>query len=167
LQGYSRKGSALGRGCISYAQLGINQIGAVYEGLLSYTGFFAKTDLYEVKKADTEKVDLLDQAWFVSKEDLSQYEPAGIVYDDETGRAKVHPQGTFIYRLNGRSRQKSASYYTPDVLTKCVVKYALKELLAGKTADQILQLTVCEPALGSGAFLNKALPLSKPGREAG
>jgi hypothetical protein len=37
-------------------------------------------------------------------------------------------------------------------LTKCVVKYALKELLAGKTADQILQLTVCEPALGSGAF---------------
>ena len=42
--GYSRKGSALGRGRISYAQLGINQLGAVYEGLLSYTGFFAKTD---------------------------------------------------------------------------------------------------------------------------
>ena len=29
------------RGRISYAQLGINQLGAVYEGLLSYTGFFA------------------------------------------------------------------------------------------------------------------------------
>ena len=156
LLGYSRKGSALGRGRISYAQLGINQLGAVYEGLLSYTGFFAKTDLYEVKKADTKEVNLLDQAWFVSKEDLSQYEPAEIVYD-ETGRAKVHPQGTFIYRLNGRSRQKSASYYTPEVLTKCVVKYALKELLHGKTADQILQLTVCEPALGSGAFLNEAI----------
>ena len=157
LLGYSRKGSALGRGRISYAQLGINQLGAVYEGLLSYSGFFAKTDLYEVKKADTKEVNLLDQAWFVSKEDLSQYESAEIVYDDETGRAKVHPQGTFIYRLNGRSRQKSASYYTPEVLTKCVVKYALKELLQGKTADQILQLTVCEPALGSGAFLNEAI----------
>ena len=157
LLGYSRKGSALGRGRISYAQLGINQLGAVYEGLLSYTGFFAKTDLYEVKKAETKEVNLLDQAWFVSKEDLSQYEPAEIVYDDETGRAKVHPLGTFIYRLNGRSRQKSASYYTPEVLTKCVVKYALKELLKDKTADQILQLTVCEPALGSGAFLNEAI----------
>lgn len=157
LLGYSRKGSALGRGRISYAQLGINQLGAVYEGLLSYTGFFAKTDLYEVKKAETKEVNLLDQAWFVSKEDLSQYESAEIVYDDETGRAKVYPQGTFIYRLSGRSRQKSASYYTPEVLTKCVVKYALKELLEGKKADQILQLTVCEPALGSGAFLNEAI----------
>ena len=38
------------RGRISYAQLGINQLGAVYEGLLSYTGFFAETDLYEVKR---------------------------------------------------------------------------------------------------------------------
>ena len=157
LLGYSRKGSALGRGRISYAQLGINQLGAVYEGLLSYTGFFAKTDLYEVKKADTKEVNLLDQAWFVSKEDLDQYRPEEIVYDKETGRAKVYPLGTFIYRLNGRSRQKSASYYTPEVLTKCVVKYALKELLKDKTPDQILQLTVCEPALGSGAFLNEAI----------
>jgi hypothetical protein len=33
----------------------------------------------------------------------------------------------------------------------------LKELLVGKTPDQILQLTVCEPALGSGAFLNEAI----------
>ena len=30
------------RGRISYAQLGINQLGAVYEGLLSYSGFFAQ-----------------------------------------------------------------------------------------------------------------------------
>ena len=157
LLGYSRKGSALGRGRISYAQLGINQLGSVYEGLLSYTGFFARTDLYEVKKAETNEVNVLDQAWFVSKEDLSQYKPEEIVYDGDTGRAKVYPQGAFIYRLNGRSRQKSASYYTPEDLTKCVVKYALKELLIGKTTDQILQLTVCEPALGSGAFLNEAI----------
>jgi hypothetical protein len=157
LLGYSRKGSALGRGRISYAQLGINQLGAVYEGLLSYTGFFAKTDLYEVKKADTKEVNMLDQAWFVTKQELEDYKPEEIVYDDDTGRAKVYPQGTFIYRLNGRNRQKSASYYTPEVLTKCVVKYALKELLVGKNADEILSLTVCEPALGSGAFLNEAI----------
>ena len=50
LAGYSRPGAALGRGRISYAQLGIIQLGAVYEGLLSYTGFFAEEDLYEVKK---------------------------------------------------------------------------------------------------------------------
>jgi hypothetical protein len=157
LLGYSKKGSALGRGRISYAQLGINQLGAVYEGLLSYTGFFAKADLYEVKKAGTKEVNMLDQAWFVTKQELEDYKPEEIVYDEETGRAKVYPQGVFIYRLNGRNRQKSASYYTPEVLTKCVVKYALKELLAGKKADEILNLTLCEPALGSGAFLNEAI----------
>jgi hypothetical protein len=37
-----------GRGRVSYAQLGINQLGAVYEALLSYRGFFAAEDLYFV-----------------------------------------------------------------------------------------------------------------------
>ncbi len=69
----------------------------------------------------------------------------------------MYPRGTFIYRLAGRDREKSASYYTPEVLTKCLVKYALKELLKEKTADEILQLTVCEPAMGSAAFLNEAV----------
>ena len=38
-----------------------------------------------------------------------------------------------------------------------MVKYALKELLKDKKADDILKLTVCEPAMGSGAFLNEAI----------
>jgi hypothetical protein len=88
LLGYSRGGGALGRGRISYAQLGINQLGAVYEGLLSYSGFFAKTDLYEVKKADTNEVDPLDQAWFVTKQELEQYDEKEIVFDrDRTGQS--------------------------------------------------------------------------------
>jgi len=153
----SRPESGRSRGRISYRELGINQLGAVYEGLLSYTGFFAKEKdgLYEVKKAG-EPADPLQQAYFVRAADLPQYKTEEIVYDDQ-GRPKWYPRGTFIYRLAGRNRQKSASYYTPEVLTQCVVKYALKELLEGKTADQILDLTVCEPALGSGAFLNEAL----------
>ena len=67
------------------------------------------------------------------------------------------PSSGLIYRLSGRDRQKSASYYTPQVLTRCLVKYALKELLRGKTADDILSISVCEPAMGSAAFLNEAI----------
>ena len=38
------------------------------------------------------------------------------------------------------------------------MKYALKELLKDiHTADEILKLTVCEPAMGSAAFLNEAI----------
>ena len=154
----SRPVGGRSRGRISYRELGINQLGAVYEGLLSYTGFFVreKDGLYEVKKAG-ETADPLKQAYFVRASDLAQYDAKEeVVYDDQ-GRPKWYSQGTFIYRLAGRNRQKSASYYTPEVLTKCVVKYALKELLKDKTADEILEFTICEPALGSGAFLNEAL----------
>ncbi|TXD33786.1 class I SAM-dependent DNA methyltransferase [Lujinxingia vulgaris] len=144
------------RGRISYAQLGINQLGAVYEALLSYRGFFAETDLYEVKRANVD-FDELHTAYFVQKDDLEKYSSNEIV-KDEKGNFVVHPKGSFIYRLAGRDREKSASYYTPEVLTSCLVKYALKELLEGVTsADEILALTVCEPAMGSAAFLNEAV----------
>lgn len=143
------------RGRISYKQLGINQLGAVYEALLSYKGFFAETDLYEVKKA-TESHDVLNTAYFVKPEDMEHYLEDERVYNDD-GTLARYEKGTFIYRLAGRDREKSASYYTPEVLTQCLVKYALKELLKDKTADDILALTVCEPAMGSAAFLNEAV----------
>ena len=154
------KGRRRRRGRISYAQLGINQLGAVYEALLSYRGFFAEEDLYEVKK-EKDDPDDLKNAWFVPARDLDEYTEAERVYDLDDQRRKklrVHPQGRFIYRLAGRDRQKSASYYTPESLTRCVVKYALKELIPDDMpAHRILDLTVCEPAMGSAAFLNEAV----------
>ena len=147
------------RGRISYSNLGINQLGSVYEALLSYRGFFAEEDLYEVKRKG-DSVDELDVGYFVTERELSQYDEDERVRVDENdpkSDLRVHPKGQFIYRLAGREREKSASYYTPEVLTKCLVKYALKELLQDKTADDILNLTVCEPAMGSAAFLNEAV----------
>ncbi len=147
------------RGRISYANLGINQMGAVYEALLSYRGFIAEHDLYEVKRAG-DSFNELDVGYFVSESELDQYtEDERVRYEhgEKSGKLRMYEKGTFIYRLAGREREKSASYYTPEVLTKCLVKYALKELLEGKTADEILKLTVCEPAMGSAAFLNETI----------
>ena len=152
------------RGRISYANLGINQMGSVYEALLSYRGFIAETPLFEVKRAG-DRFNELDVGYFVTEDELDQYtEDERVRYekDDPDGKYKKgqlrkYEKGTFIYRLAGREREKSASYYTPEVLTKCLVKYALKELLEGKTADEILHLTICEPAMGSAAFLNEAI----------
>ena len=147
------------RGRISYANLGINQMGAVYEALLSYRGFIAGQDLYEVKRAG-DSFNELDVGYFVSESELDQYtEEERVRYEhgEKKGKLRMYEKGTFIYRLAGREREKSASYYTPEVLTKCLVKYALKELLEGKTADEILELTICEPAMGSAAFLNEAI----------
>ena len=147
------------RGRVSYAQLGINQLGAVYEALLSYRGFFAVEDLYEVQKAG-DKYNELETGYFVPAGEIDNYEDdEKVTITDEIGHQtlKKHPKGKFIYRMAGRDRQKSASYYTPEVLTKCLVKYTLKERLKDLKADEILNLTVCEPAMGSAAFLNEAV----------
>ncbi|WP_369829542.1 class I SAM-dependent DNA methyltransferase [Nocardia sp. 852002-20019_SCH5090214] len=149
------------RGFISYAELGINQLGAVYEGLMSYTGFFAEEDLFEVAKdgnpekgswvVPVHRADHLSESDFVRAEDPDTHELKPV----------IHREGTFVFRLAGRERQQSASYYTPEVLTKFVVSQALEELLdqnGTRTSPQeILELTICEPALGSGAFAIEAV----------
>jgi hypothetical protein len=183
------------KGRVSYQLLSINQLGAVYEALLSYRGFFAQEDLYEVRPAPKGKAkaakeeddddnddddsgggstddvaiggDVMENAWFVPASRIKEYEQTEIVHDlDDDGRRAMrkYPRDTFIYRLAGRDRQKSASYYTPQVLTRCLVKYALKELIGERpgdpnwrTADEILRLTICEPAMGSMAFGNEAV----------
>ncbi len=171
-------------GRVSYQLLSINQLGAVYEALLSYRGFFAKEDLYEVQPAPKKKAkasdddddsdaddgeqaageqggstDVMDSAWFVPASRIGDYLDSEKVFDTVNGKRTLrkYPKGQFIYRLAGRDREKSASYYTPQVLTRCLVKYALKELLVDKTADDILTLRVVEPAMGSAAFLNEAV----------
>ena len=73
----------------------------------------------------------LDTGYFVTAAELPDYTDGEKVYDkDENDNLKLrkYPRGTFIYRLAGRDREKSASYYTPEILTKSLVKYALKEL---------------------------------------
>lgn len=149
------------RGFISYAELGINQLGAVYEGLMSYTGFFAEDELFEVAPGGdaskgswvvpVHRADHLDRKDFVEEEDPVTHER----------RPVRHRKGTFVYRLSGRERQQSASYYTPEVLTRFTVQQALEELLDQDgtitAAEDVLNLTVCEPALGSGAFAIEAV----------
>ncbi|GGZ67864.1 class I SAM-dependent DNA methyltransferase [Streptomyces echinoruber] len=148
-------------GFISYAQLGINQLGAVYEGLMSYTGFVAGEELYEVAKNGDPK----DGSWLIPASKADEYPDEVFVRhrDEDTGeeRRVRYAPGQFVYRLSGRDRQTSASYYTPESLTRVTVQLALQHRLdqdGTKTeARELLEWKICEPALGSGAFLNEAI----------
>ena len=179
--GESGTGKRKRKGRISYAQLGIQQLGSVYEALLSYTGFYAKEDLYEVCNAGVKngsgatedgeqdadetsegeeagaKADVFETGYFVTAKDLESYKPAERVTDPENpGKLLCHKKGTFIYRMAGRDRERSASYYTPTELTRCLVKQAIAERVTPEMkAKEIMELTVCEPAMGSAAFLNE------------
>ncbi|MFI8163348.1 hypothetical protein ACIF6I_29480 [Streptomyces microflavus] len=156
-------------GFISYRNLGINQLGAVYEGLMSYTGIIAEEELCEVAKGG----DPAKGSWLVPSQRLKEYpENTWVTYDDRDAvkglrGPKKYPPGRFVYRLAGRDRETSASYYTPESLTKVTVELALKHRLdqerdadgnVVKTrASELLKYRICEPALGSGAFLNEAI----------
>ncbi|MGW2893168.1 class I SAM-dependent DNA methyltransferase [Streptomyces sp. NPDC001212] len=148
-------------GFISYAQLGINQLGAVYEGLMSYSGFVAGEELYEVAKNGDPK----DGSWLIPATKADEYPDEVFVRqkDEDTGeeRRVQYAPGAFVYRLSGRDRQTSASYYTPESLTRVTVQLALQHRLdqddTVTEAREMLDWKICEPALGSGAFLNEAI----------
>ena len=199
--GTDEKGKSIGR--INYAELGIVQLGAVYEGLLSYTGFFAGERLIQVhcaldkkrpaaagdgeddagESSDDEEVDTDEvsepearqayagtkviydddipgdvQTWFVPEARASEFREGEIVVERRSRRPRIYLPGEFILRLTGVDRANSASYYTPEVLTRTLVREVLNERLKDFTpadADRILELTICEPAMGSAAFINE------------
>jgi hypothetical protein len=144
-------------GRISYANLGINQLGSVYESLLAYRGFYAEEDYIEVHKAGHPE----DGTFLVPYSRMDDFEADEILSDDQD-QPVILKKGTFVYRLNGRDRQKSASYYTPEVLTRSTVKYTLKAILddireGKKSAQELLDLKILEPAMGAAAFQNEVV----------
>lgn len=152
----SKKKNYCGR--ISYANLGVNQLGSVYESLLAFRGFYAEEDYIEVHKANT----LQDGTFLVPYSRMGDFDISEVLCDPKTGNPVILPEGTFVYRLNGRDRQKSASYYTPEVLTRSTVKYTLKSILdevrANKRqATELLELKILEPAMGAAAFQNEVI----------
>ena len=71
----------------------------------------------------------------------------------------VVTKGAMIFQPSGE-RRRSGSHYTPSALTRPIVEAALKPVLRQlgdkPTPEQILSLKVCDPAMGSGAFLVEA-----------
>ncbi len=83
-----------------------------------------------------------------------------------SGRAKKQQNRVAAGRLvlqPGEERRRTGSHYTPRWLSEKVVKRTLEPILAclgeDRTAEQILSLKICDPAMGSGAFLVAACRL--------
>jgi hypothetical protein len=71
----------------------------------------------------------------------------------------VVPPGAMVLQPSDE-RRRSGSHYTPRALTEPIVRKALAPVLRRlgerPTPEQILGLRVCDPAMGSGAFLVEA-----------
>ena len=102
-----------------------------------------------------------------------------IVYQDldveELGAVYEHVLEYEPAALGGRSalarsrdlRKATGTFYTPRSITAHLVRATLAPLIADRSSDEILQLRVLDPAMGSGAFLVAAcIQLAEAAEEA-
>ena len=93
---------------------------------------------------------------------------AELLRTDPWGYPLVHHAGAFVVVL-GADRRESGTHYTPKSLTEKIVEETLTPIVYSgpadgaaredwklKGADELLDLKVCDPAMGSGAFLVQA-----------
>ncbi|MEG4856473.1 restriction endonuclease [Microcoleus sp. K1-B6] len=90
---------------------------------------------------------------------------AGLIRLDTLEYPMVIPEGS-VYVTQGSNRRETGTHYTPRSLTEPIVQYTLEPLVYEgvaegkpkeqwrlKSATELLQLKVCDMAMGSGAFL--------------
>ena len=112
-----------GREPISFRDLGVEQLGAVYESVLDYEPRIVPAHRTQVGP----------------------------------GRSARRTNGIQVELVAGRGRRKSSgTFYTPRLITDEIVRHTLTPLVSGRSPDEILQLRVVDPAMGSGAFLVSA-----------
>jgi hypothetical protein len=93
---------------------------------------------------------------------------AHLVRSDPWGYPLVYPAGAFIV-TTGSDRRETGTHYTPKSLTEVVVVEALtpiayvgpsdgkpREQWVLRSPSELLELKICDPAMGSGAFLVQA-----------
>src|SRR5471030_3290310 len=103
----------IGREPIAYRDLGVEQIGAVYETLLDF--------------------------------EPRVHRPAA----DRRSRTTLE---VTLERGSG-VRKATGSFYTPQPIADYLVRRTLEPLVHGAAPEEVLQLRVVDPAMGSGAFL--------------
>jgi len=93
---------------------------------------------------------------------------APLLRTDPWGYPLVHHKGAFVVVL-GADRRESGTHYTPKSLTEKIVEETLTPVAYRgpaegkapedwelKNAEELLDLKICDPAMGSGAFLVQA-----------
>ena len=93
---------------------------------------------------------------------------AHLLRTDPWGYPLVYPAGAFIV-TTGSDRRETGTHYTPKSLTEAIVTETLTPVVyvgpsegtprdqwALKSPAELLELKICDPAMGSGAFLVQA-----------
>ncbi|MFX0204592.1 MAG: Eco57I restriction-modification methylase domain-containing protein [Candidatus Hodarchaeota archaeon] len=127
----------IGRLRISYRELDVEQIGSIYEQILDLRPKITQDNLVITKLQGGKEVIL----------PLTQAQSSKLKIDKE-----IH-KNIFFLSTWGGTRKLTGTYYTPKLFTRFLVENALKDIIQGKSSEEILRLKILDPAMGSGAFL--------------
>jgi hypothetical protein len=172
----------LGGERLQYKGLDVEQIGSVYEGLMGFDVEFAEGDSICLGKdqvvvdldvllekhgkdrvpflKETTGLDLKGKAAEAIKAAAtSQKIHEALAKRTSQSQEGIIPKGR-LFLQPGEERRRTGSHYTPRKLTAPIVETTLRPILASLGPDvkpeQILALKICDPAMGSGAFLVEA-----------
>lgn len=170
---------------ISYRSLNVENIGVVYETMMGFSIYQSKGSCLVLKGAEAPVAVELDELMSGAASsraqviaDMTGWKPnakaAKAIKDardtnelrialEDRIRKDITPTPLAAGGLTlqpGEERRRSGSHYTPRALTEPLVAKAFEPHFVRfgehPTPEQILSLTVCDPAMGSGAFLVEA-----------
>ena len=170
----------LGAQRLSYRALDVEQLGSVYEGLMGFRverlGGAAVclrgnrvwvTAKEVISRKGNERVAYLEDDVGVERSVLkrigaevksaaNEAEMVAALSLAQAGRIGHRTKGQLVVQP-GLERRRTSSHYTPRELTERVVSRALEPLLGAMggapSSERLLNLKICDPAMGSGAFL--------------
>lgn len=123
-----------GRRRVAYGDLGVDELGSIYEWVLD-----------EPPAAPT--ADLRTSARALAPTSVATEAPAGSPVDSRTGLRNG------ARAAQARTRKSTGTFYTPRSLTDYLVRRTLSPLTEGRSSAEVLALRVLDPAMGSGALL--------------
>lgn len=167
---------------LSYRALDVEQIGSVYEAIMGYEVEIAPARSIALKPKNI--VINLEALWAEKPKDRAKFlqNEAELKLSGNAAKAlkaaetvedllaaldrrvskrtmQVLMPGA-LYLQPGEERRRSGSHYTPRKLTQPIVETTLRpifeQLGERPTAEQILELKICDLAMGSAAFLVEA-----------
>lgn len=164
---------------LSYRTLDVEQIGSVYEAMMGFSLRQAEgpsialrpehivinlQDLLDVapeKRGGWVKEHASSEVKGTALREAATIEALVAALEKRVSPATPTPlRAGDMYLQPTDERRRSGSHYTPRTLTAPIVKTTLKPILdtfgEHPTPEQILDLKVCDPAMGSGAFLVEA-----------
>lgn len=170
---------------LSYRALDVEQIGSVYETMMGFTLLEVRASSLAIRAQDrrgaptpidlealcavepsrrarwvdehaSRKLTAKVAAAVKQAQSIEELHAALGPVIDTAATPEIAPTGALLLEPS-QERRRSGSHYTPRSLTQPIVRTALQPILErARTPEQILELKVCDPAMGSGAFLVEA-----------